>query len=87
VDINIHKEWVKGHYTGKDKLQHNLNDMADHVAVQYNSTRRLPNAFPPILNPMSEAEILQNSQIITSRLPQLIKKSRHTNDIQQAIQR
>jgi hypothetical protein len=86
VDIQIRKEWVKGHYTGSDrKLQHDLNDMADNLAVQHNSTRRLLNTFPPLLSPLSEVEIHQNNQIITSRLPQIIRKVPHSDNLQQAI--
>jgi hypothetical protein len=57
------------------------------MVVQQNSTRQTPSASPPIICPMSEVEILHNNHIITSRLPHLIKKFRHTNDIQQAILR
>jgi hypothetical protein len=86
VDIQIRKEWVKGHYTDSNReLQHDLNDMADELAVQHNSTRRSPNAYPPLISPMSEAEILQDNHIITSCLPQIIRKARHLDDLQQAI--
>jgi hypothetical protein len=79
VDINIHKEWVNGHYTGNDrKLQHDL-------VVHHNAICQSPKAFPPMPSPVSEAEILQDNYIVTSHLPQLIQKARHEDDLWKAI--
>ncbi len=39
VDVKVAKEWVKGHYTGNQrKIQHDLNDLADKLAVEHNSS-------------------------------------------------
>ncbi len=80
VNITVTKEWVKGHYTGPNRtLQHDLNDLADKLAVDYNSAHRKESGHPPIVSPISEAELICDNSIITSRLPHLIKAARHTD--------
>jgi hypothetical protein len=86
VEVDIAKEWVKGHYEGKQKqLKHLLNDMADHLAVNYNTYHRKSNITLPIPSPLSEVELLQGGAIITSRLPHVIKEAHHADNLRAAI--
>ncbi len=85
VAIHISKEWVKGHYTGKEKqLKHILNDMADQLAVDHNTYQRQAGIkfFP---SPLSEVKLLHNGMPITSRYAQVIKDARHTDALKSSI--
>jgi hypothetical protein len=67
VNVNIMKEWVKGHYTRNDrKVKYYLNDLADKLAVAHNSTKRSLHTLPPVPSPLSGVELLFGQSIITS---------------------
>jgi hypothetical protein len=86
VDVHISKEWVKGHYTGKNKeLKHILNDMADQLATDYNTFQRPLTGVTPIPSPISEVELLHNGMIITSRLHHIIKEAHHAGALKACV--
>jgi hypothetical protein len=86
VDVHISKEWVKGHYTGKNKeLKHILNDMADQLATDYNTFQRPLTGVTPSPSPISEVELLHNGMIITSRLHHIIKEARHDGALKACV--
>ncbi len=48
IPITIVAQWVKGHYTGKDReYKHDLNDIADSLATSFNR-RPHPHYIPTI---------------------------------------
>jgi hypothetical protein len=78
LEAHVKREWVKGHYTGKQRqLKHEINNLADTTAREYNSSRRPPSSTPPVLCPTSEVELIHNNNIFTSRLLQLVKSAIH----------
>ncbi len=83
-EVQLKKEWVKAHYKGEKQLKHNLNDMADKLAVTFNSKRRPP-ATSNVYSPLSEAKILLDSAPITSQLRKIILAISHAPDLQQHI--
>ncbi len=86
LSLEVKKEWVKGHYTGSDrKLKHDLNDMADELAGNFNSSTRAAGNKPPILYPLYEAELIHKNTIVTSRLQQLVVSAIHTPTLQRYI--
>jgi hypothetical protein len=38
ITVKICPKWVKGHYKGKKEISHKLNDVADKLAKDFNST-------------------------------------------------
>jgi ribonuclease HI len=84
--ITIMKEWVKGHYSGPNrKLKHDLNDLADKLAGDFNPHKRIQSNDPPLLQPFYEAELIHQNSIVMSKLQQIIIKSLHTNPLLQYI--
>jgi len=84
LEVHLKKEWVKGHYKGEKQLKHQLNDMADELAVAFNSRRRSP-ATCNVYSPLSEAELLLDSKPITSQLRKIILAVSHAPDLKQHI--
>jgi hypothetical protein len=70
LPITVTGKWVKGHFTGDNReTQHDLNDLADHLAEQFQSnppqgyhTRRMP-----LLHPEHEATLYYNGSIMTTK--------------------
>jgi hypothetical protein len=59
ADIEIKREWVKGHYSGpKRELKHRLNDIADELARDFNTSKRPLSALIAIFHPGCEAKLL-----------------------------
>jgi hypothetical protein len=51
LEVHLKKEWVKGHYKGEKPLKRQLNDMADELAVAFNSKWQPP-AISNIYSPL-----------------------------------
>jgi hypothetical protein len=86
IDVSLTHEWVKGHFTGKRRLlQHNLNDIADCLAREFNSTSRTPCTGNPAICPTSEAELIYLNCVVSSRLLQLVKGSLHDTPLKEHI--
>jgi hypothetical protein len=86
IEVTLTHEWVKGHFTGKRRLlQHNLNDIADCLAREFNSTPRTPCTGTPAICPTSEAELIYKNCVVTSRLLQLVKSSLHDTPLKEYI--
>jgi ribonuclease HI len=77
ITVKICPKWVKGHYKGKKEISHKLNDAADKLARDFNSTIRPQAKSPPPIPPMFEVELLHQNQVITSRLGQVISTALH----------
>ncbi len=78
LEVSLKHKWVKGHFTGDRRLlQHNLNEIADRLAREYNSTQRPTSTSTPVLPPTSQVELVYQNYVVTSRLLQLVKISIH----------
>jgi hypothetical protein len=80
IPITLIGEWVKGHYTGKDRrIQHDLNDRADeiaggHLAAQDNSTGTNTGTIP---YPGYRIRILKDNKVTSSKYRAIISNGRH----------
>jgi ribonuclease HI len=84
--ITVKKEWVKGHFNGPNRqLKHDLNDLADNLAGDYNFLKRARAHHPPIVPPLYEAELIHENHIVTSKLQQIVVSSLHTKPLLQYI--
>jgi ribonuclease HI len=80
--VKVTHQWVKGHYKGKRELWHKLNHLADELAGDLNSVDRPKSRTSPTLTLLYEAELLHQNQVITSRLPKVIRSALHDNNLQ-----
>jgi len=83
IPILITTSWVKGHYSGKDRqYQHDLNEEADRIAGRYQDCqtphRTIRKPLPP---PNYRVRLLHDSSVITSKLPSILVKSIHEENI------
>jgi hypothetical protein len=80
IPVTIIAEWVKGHYSGKDReFKHDLNEIADSLATSFNSVPH-PNFKPrlqPIAHPHYGARILYEGSTITNKLRSLMAQALH----------
>lgn len=81
VDVQIKHQWVKGHFKGKHELKHELNHQADDLAGEFNQEDRPATMAPNILPPLYEAELVQDGQLVTSRLAKVIRSAMHGNNL------
>jgi len=88
LPITILGQWVKGHYTGKNRhVQHELNDRADDLATAHLDTP--PTGFKPRKLPLSQpgyiVRLLYDGSIITSKWYPTLAKCKHDNILRQYI--
>jgi hypothetical protein len=84
IPITILAEWVKGHYTGKDKeYKHDLNTMADSLATSYQRTPHPPLTprSQTVAPPNFGARILHDGSTITNKLHPIMARALHRQNI------
>jgi hypothetical protein len=86
IEVSLKHKWVKGHFKGDRRLlQHNLNEIADCLARDFNTTPRTPCKGNPVICPTSEAELIYRNCVVTSCLLQLVKSSLHDPPLKEHI--
>jgi hypothetical protein len=81
LPITVKHEWVKGHYRGPDRApQHEINELADDVAKDYNYQCRRPILLDinEILSPCKEVALQSKEVVITSNLKKVVEESINT---------
>jgi hypothetical protein len=90
LPIKVKHEWVKGHYKGPDRApQHDINELADEVAKDYNSQRRraiLLN-INNLLSPCEEVALQSEDVVITSNMKKVIEDNIHLDPLKEKIMR
>ncbi len=86
ITVQISPSWVKGCYQRKQKeLKHILNETADKLARDFNSTIQPLAKSLPILPPRYEVDLLHNNQVISSRLGQVISNALYETNLSNHI--
>jgi hypothetical protein len=80
LPIKVKHEWVKGHYKGPDRAsQHDINELADEVAKDYNSQcrRAILLNINNLLSPCEEVALQSKDVVITSNMKKVIEDNIH----------
>jgi hypothetical protein len=80
LPIKVKHEWVKGHYKGPDRAtQHDINNLADEVAKDYNHqrSRSVLLDIHKLLSPCEEVALQFQEVVITSNLRKVIEENVH----------
>ena len=75
LPIQINHEWVKGHYTGDERMiQHDLNSLVDSMADKFlqNPPRGYVPTSSPLYHPRHAAIVMRQGSMITSKLKQVV---------------
>jgi ribonuclease HI len=81
ITVSITHQWVKGHYKGKRELKHELNNLADELAGEFNELGRPKRSAPPLLPPYYEAELIKDNYTVSSRLAKVIRSAMHEEQL------
>ena len=88
IPVSVAAEWVKGHYTGKDKeFKHTLNDTADKLATKFNRHPhpRFRPCHIPIAPPGYKIRLLHDNSVITSKLYSILSQGLHRQNLRNHI--
>jgi hypothetical protein len=88
IPITIIGEWVKGHYTGKDRNpQHDLNDKADQIAGEHLATQDGQDRTNACLFPCPgyKIRLIKDGQILSSAYRKVIAQGHHEQQLQEYI--
>ncbi len=85
ITVSITHQWVKGHYKGKRELKHELNNLADELAGEFNELDRPRRSAPALLPPHYEAELILDNYTVSSRLAKVIHSAMHDEQLRAHI--